>query len=402
MKGLENPYLGLLIGTIFTAMIHSSAAFIGIVIILGQQQLISLEAGIPMMMGANVGTCITAALASIGTSREAKRVAIAHTLFKLGGVTLFIFWIPTFSKIVIYFTQHFTGGDMPRQIANAHSIFNIALAFAFLPFTQYFSRIIFKILPEKPEDSKMPITWKIDESVITTPSLALALARNEMLRMAKILNNMLVDIIKPFITNAKLRDSTDPKMTFLEGMNLKESQIDFLDENIYEFLIKIARQKLSEAEINEVYGLMSIASHLESIGDIIHRNLVPLVDKKHALVSDFTKEGKEEILIYHQKVCKQISRLEEAIGGFNLFQARKIMKKVEIYLDLEAKYRIRHLERIRQKKQKSLETHEVHMELMDLLKQINVYTGNIAKLLTEIIYEDTSEEIEEKELLQPV
>jgi len=93
LKGLENPALGLLVGTLFTALVQSSSAFTGIVIVLAQQGLLTLDAGIPLVMGANIGTCITAGLASIGTSREAKRVAIAHVMFKVGGVLLFIFWM---------------------------------------------------------------------------------------------------------------------------------------------------------------------------------------------------------------------------------------------------------------------------------------------------------------------
>jgi len=96
MQGLENPLLGLLVGTVFTALIQSSSAFTGVLIVLAQQNLITLEAGIPMLFGANIGTCITAGLASIGMSREAKRVALAHVLFKIAGVLLFIFWIPSF------------------------------------------------------------------------------------------------------------------------------------------------------------------------------------------------------------------------------------------------------------------------------------------------------------------
>ena len=100
MKGLEKPLYGVLFGTIFTAIIQSSSAFVGIIIVLSQQGLLSLEAGIPLIFGANIGTCITAAFASIGTSRAAKRVAIAHVLFRVAGVLLFIAWIPQFSWII--------------------------------------------------------------------------------------------------------------------------------------------------------------------------------------------------------------------------------------------------------------------------------------------------------------
>ncbi len=150
MKDFENPALGLLVGILFTAVIQSSAAFIGIAIVLAQQGLISLEAGIPMILGANIGTCVTAALASIDTTREAKRVALAHALFKIAGVVLFIFWIPSYADIIRAITGKFSSGTA-REIANAHTLFNVSLALLFLPFTGIFARIIIKILPDKEE-----------------------------------------------------------------------------------------------------------------------------------------------------------------------------------------------------------------------------------------------------------
>jgi hypothetical protein len=100
MKGMKNPLLGLLISALFTTFIQSSSATTGVIIVLAQQSLISLEAGIPLVFGANIGTCITAELASIGTSRDAKRVALSHVVFKVSGVLLFIFWIPEFSNLI--------------------------------------------------------------------------------------------------------------------------------------------------------------------------------------------------------------------------------------------------------------------------------------------------------------
>ncbi len=130
MIGLENPLYGLIIGALFTGLIQSSSAFTGIVITLAMNGLITLEAGIPLIFGANVGTCITAGLASIGTIRDAKRVAIAHVLFNIGGVLIFIWFIPYLTDFVRTLSS-----DTPRQIANAHTIFNITVGIVFLPFT---------------------------------------------------------------------------------------------------------------------------------------------------------------------------------------------------------------------------------------------------------------------------
>lgn len=399
MKGLENPILGLLIGAVFTALIQSSSAFTGIVIVLAQQSLLTLEAGIPLVFGANIGTCITAGLSSIGTSREAKRVAMAHVLFKVGGVLLFIFWIPTFASFIHSIAEKF-GSNTARQIANAHTIFNISLGLIFLPFTVIFARLLLKILPkEKTVKGVLPATWHLDEGLIETPEFAINLARSEISRMAKLLGRMLRAIIIPFMSDATLinrdvkhkeeanlfikeiptQDEIFPELTLMEGIDMREEKIDFLDEKIVDFLIKVARQELSDEQAAEVYGMISITNDLESIGDIIHRNMLPLIDKKKGLNFDFSLEGKEELMIYHVKVCKQINRLKEAFLEHNIETAQKIMEKEGKYLNLESQYRIKHLHRLHQKRKESLETHEIHMELMDIFKQINVYTANIAK-----------------------
>ncbi|MFP4446304.1 MAG: Na/Pi cotransporter family protein [Desulfosudaceae bacterium] len=398
MQGLEAPAFGLLAGMVLTALIQSSSAFTGIVIVLSQQGLITLEAGIPMVLGANIGTCITAAFASIGMSRNAKRVALAHILFKVIGVLLFIFWIPYFADLIRYLSG-FMNADTGREIANAHTIFNVGMGVLFLPFTPLFAALIIKILPDRKGwiMTREPTTWYLDERRVDTPEIAINLARTEVSRMAKLLERMLRAIIIPFISDERYiagsvskaeadlykreipkNDEIFPELTLLEGIHMREEKIDFLEEKIMDYLNQVLRHDLDEQSVNEIYGMMSIAKDMESIGDIIHRNLVPLIEKKQALHADFSDEGKEELMIYHQKACNHIRLLKEAFAETAPGRACSIMDKERIYLDLESQYRIKHLSRIQQQQKESVVTHEVHMELLDMLKQIIVYSSNIA------------------------
>ena len=392
LKGLENPLLGLLVGTLFTALVQSSSAFTGIVIVLAQQGLLTLEAGIPLVMGANIGTCITAGLASIGTSREAKRVAIAHVMFKVGGVLLFIFWIPTFAEIIRSISPISTAVGMeklasetPRQIANAHTIFNVSLAFIFLPFTTFFANTIMKIYPEKEEEKGIqPITWHLDDNAMSTPSLAVDLARSEILRMTKILGRMLDSIIEPFTTREPLQDKIYPHLSMVEGIEMREDKLDYLDKNIVKYLRKIGQQELSENQIRETFGMMSIVNYIENIGDTIDKNMIPLIAKKSALQLDFSPEGKEELIIYHKKICKQVSRFKNAFSNLDKEKAEHIIIKEGKYSDLETKYRVNHLGRLHQNHEESIATHDIYMELIDLLKQINIYSGEMAKVISSL------------------
>jgi len=379
LKGLENPLLGLLVGTLLTALIQSSSAFTGILIVLAQQNLITLEAGIPMIFGANIGTCITAGLASIGTTREAKRVALAHVIFKVAGVVLFIFWIPAFADLIRTLGAGFSSGPA-RDIANAHTFFNVSIGFLFLPATALFNRFIITLLPEKPVNPAFTLTTRhLDDRQVLNPPVAIELARAEISRVALLLGRMQRAIIIPFFSAGERRDEIFPSLSLLEGIDLRERKINFLQEEIKAYLLKVGRQPLSQKQSDEIFGMISIVKDMESLGDLIHRNMVPLIPKKHALETDFSDEGREELMIYHEKVCKQLFLLKEAFSERSPEKAREIMLGERKYLDLESQYRIRHLQRMLHQRNESLETHEVHMELMDLMKQIIVYSSNIAK-----------------------
>ena len=392
MKGLENPFFGLMIGAAFTALIQSSSAFTGIVIVLAQQGLLTLEAGIPLILGANIGTCVTAGLASIGTIREAKRVALAHVLFNIGGVMIFVWLIPPLAELVrsLSSVSGLSGveklaAETPRQIANAHTIFNISVGLIFLPFTGILAKQVYRLLPRVEETKGIkPTLWHLDDSQIATPAIAVKLAQTEMLRMIKILSRMLDACFHPFINDEPKQDAVYAQLSLLKGIDMREEKIDFLEEHITNYLFQVTRGELNATQAEEAFSLISMADNMESVGDIIHRNIVPLIYKKQALKEPFSKEGEKELVAFHTKVMKQMSRLSEAFSKLNLEMAQKVLNKDIKYQNLEAEYRQAHLIRVQKEKTKSVETHEVHMELMDMLKQINVYIGNIAKTITDL------------------
>ena len=159
MTQMSNPILGILVAAMFTALIQSSSATTGVIIVLAMQGLISLKAGIALSFGANVGTCVTAFLASIGKPREAVRVSVVHVLFNVVGVMVFLPFIGPFVELVQTISpsppEGLTGlqasaAVLPRQIANAHTIFNVSCALIFLPFVTYFARIVYRLVPDKP------------------------------------------------------------------------------------------------------------------------------------------------------------------------------------------------------------------------------------------------------------
>jgi phosphate:Na+ symporter len=390
LKGLEYPLLGLLVGTIFTSLIQSSSAFMGIIIVLAQQGVLTLEAGIPLMFGANLGTCITAWLASFHTSREAKRVALGHIFFKVAGVLIFITWIPSFSEFIQYISPSSdiegigkSAAEIPRQVANAHTLFNVSVGILFLPFTTLFGKLINKILPDKPILKTMePRIWYLDENSLQTPPLALDLARAELARMTKILRRMLDAILYPLLYNQLGRDENHPELTKIEGIEMREKKIDFLQEKITDYLLKIERRPLSESQSREIFAMLSIAKSMESIGDVIKKSMVPLILKKGELNFDFSEEGKKDIEVIHRKVLKQLNRLQEGFEEKDIQKARKIIRKESDYLYSEQDFIKDHLKRVFEHREASVATHELHMDIMECLRQINYYIVDIAISLT--------------------
>lgn len=372
VASMKNPILGVIVGTFFTALIQSSAAFMGIVIVLAQQNLITLDAGIPLLFGANIGTCITALLASINTNREAKRVAFAHTFFKVGGVLIFIGWIP-------YYTGFISGlaENLPRQIAHAHTVFNVGLTILFFPFTGAIAKLVTKLLPDKKEpEVEIPYKTKyLENNLISTPSLALSLAKKEVLRMGGKVKSMVEEIILPFLDN---------KSDFQEKVARREAEIDFLEEKIISYLTKISRQSVSERRIDEIFQMMHTVTELEQIGDIISKNLVPLAIKKQHLGCDFSKAGRTEIANFHIKSIKQISRALDVVEDVDIEKAERMKKKYRRYRLMELSLRRTHFERLRQDIPETVASNEIHLELIDYLRRISSHATSIARMILDI------------------
>lgn len=379
LNGLDNPFIGFVAGALVSALIQSSNAFTGILMIMASQGLVGLQASIPLVIGSNLGKCITAVFAGIGGSREGKRVAATYIMFKLAGALVFMPFIPQFTEFIKWLASLF-GSDLSRQIANVHTFFNFGIGVLFIPFTELIAKVMIRIFPAIEEPGRVKTyTSFLDESKIVAPSTAIDLARVEVSRMAATLERMIRASAVPFAVNEEKRDKEYPNLSIIEGIELRRKEVDYLEDVISDYLIKMSKQPLSEDEGRTVYAMISIVKDMESVANLIARNVLPLIPKKKALENDFSSEGKEELLIYHQKMCKQIRLLKEAFAERDYEKAALIMAKERKYLSLESQYRIKHLDRVMSDRRESRETHEVHMELMNLMTQIIVYTSNIAK-----------------------
>ncbi|MEN8192483.1 MAG: Na/Pi symporter [Bacteroidota bacterium] len=388
---LENPIFGILVGALFTGLIQSSSAFTGIVIILATQGFLTLEAGIPLIFGANIGTCITAWLASINTSREAKRVALGHILFQIFGVVIFIWWIPSFAEFIRWISPEsspeLTGiaqlaDVVPRQIANAHTVFNVVVSIMILPFINQTAALVIKFLPDKKAviEEESPYEAKfLDEGLISTPTLALNLAKAEILNMAKKVQSNVSNIIRPF-----QRNDDD----ICSEIKEQEREIDFLVAEIKNYINKISQESSDPKRIDEVFQMLYSITEFEQIGDIVSRNLRRLARKKMKSNVEFSKTGIEDIINYHTKTLKQISRAIALFKDVNLEDAEKMERKYKKYRLLEVDFRRTHFDRLREDIPETVATSEMHLELLDQLKRISSHATNVARILLEHKNED--------------
>ncbi len=277
MRTMDNPIIGVLIAAGFTAIIQSSSASTGIVIVMASQGFISLQAGIALAFGANIGTCATALLAVIGKPREAVRAALVHLFFNTAGV---IIWLPFIGLLASFVTAispsypdlagtERLAAETPRQIANAHTFFNVANTLIFVWFTGPIARMVEWLVPDRTLEEEGLITRAkyLDEVLLTTPALALDRVRQEILHMGETVREMLKRIMPAIIKGDR---------EALDDVRRMDDTVDILHAAIVDYLGKISKQPLSDYEMKEFLRLIDAASNLENIGDIIETNLVVL------------------------------------------------------------------------------------------------------------------------------
>ncbi|MBF0277115.1 MAG: Na/Pi cotransporter family protein [SAR324 cluster bacterium] len=281
MAQMDNPILGILVSTIFTGLVQSSSATTGVVIVLGMQGVINLEGGIALILGANIGTCMTAGLAAIGKPREAVRVAIAHVSFKLMGVLLILPFISYLADMARWLSpvadptltgQALLAAEVPRQIANSHTLFNVGMAMAFLPFTSYFAYFINRITPDqKKEEEGLQEIRYMDPVLIETPSLALEAARHEMQRVGFRVSKMF-EKITPAVNQGTPEDLDE-----FEAMNEEAS---IIRQHIQNYLSLLSEKNMGIAETRTLMSLMATLNDLGTISEIVRTDLVELGRKR--------------------------------------------------------------------------------------------------------------------------
>ena len=280
LQGLRNPLVGLVAGFIFTTIVQSSSATAGIVIVLATQGFITLETGIAMILGSNVGTCVTAMLSAIGRPREAVKAAVVHVIFNLAGVLLIVGFIPAFADLIRAISPAATelsdtarlAAEVPRQVANAHTIFNIGCTVLFIGFAGFFALIADRLVPQKEtaKRRKKASTY-LDPLYLDQPAVALDRVRYELDLFATLTQDMTRNALSLALTG-------DSKL--LARLKEQDEILDDLHTEIVLYLSKLSSSTLVEPLPNRLQEYFAVVNALESIGDTVSVGFVSLGEKR--------------------------------------------------------------------------------------------------------------------------
>jgi phosphate:Na+ symporter len=352
----DTPIIAVLTAAFFSALVASSAATIGLALALGSEGLLHLQGAVAIVLGANIGTCVTALMAAVGAGSEAKRVAVAHIGFKLGGAALVLPLIEPFTRLVAA-----TAADPARQIANAHTLFNVGISLVFLPLVALAARAIEALVPPDQVGDNPFKTRYLDERALTQPALALGQATREALRMGDVAQGMLRDVIPVF---------RDDDLELLENVERRDDQLDFLEREIKLFLARLRRETMGPDLGRKEIALISFIGNLENIGDIIDKNLMELARKKLYHGRRFSEEGWAEIVEFHALVSKNLEVAIAAFAANDRSLAQAVLDQRPLTRQRERELRESHLRRLRMGLAESLETSDIHLDVLGNLKRI--------------------------------
>ena len=376
MTKFDNPLLGILVGALFTAVIQSSSASVGILQALASTGMIPLSSAVFVLFGQNIGTCITAVLASIGMKVNAKRTTFIHLLFNIIGAVLFT----VICLVTPYVTwiEAMTPGDPVAQIANAHTVFNIVTTLLLLPFGTHMANIAVRILPDSKkaddEDLRLKYIRPFESSyAIGHSAVAVSQVRDEVNRMRDMVAKNISDSFDSLVQyDEKLR----------KKVSEREEYIDFLNKGISEYIVSLMASEMNMSDSRKINGYYAIISNLERIGD--HAvNLAEYGDDMRKWEIDFSDTVKEELNEMKAQCIAALDNLKEVTSENVeriLSQAVIIEQKTD---DMRDKYFKKQMQRLKKGKCKP-QSGIVFSEILTDFERMGDHALNIAQQYREM------------------
>lgn len=357
--------LCIVVGAIVTWVVHSSVASVLLIMSLAYAHFISAEAAMALVLGANLGSAINPIFEGAKRDNPASyRLPVGNLANRVVGVILVV---PFLSPLAGYL-QTFVP-DLAKLTAAFHMIFNIATALIFIGPLGRMAEILERVFPERARDTDPAKPRYLDETALATPSLALADAARETLRMGDLVEQMLRNVMTAMMTNDR---------ALADQVSRTDNVVDGLDEAIKLYITKLTRGSLDEREGHRAMEIISFAINLEHIGDIVDKNLSELAAKKIKRRFQFSPEGADELSVFHRQI---MDSLRIAFGVFmsgDVQQARALLAAKATLRNAELNATERHLDRLREGRPETLETTSLHLDVLRDLKRIHSHICSVA------------------------
>jgi phosphate:Na+ symporter len=367
MARMDNPLLGILVATVFTAVVQSSAATTGIAIVLAGSGLVTIEAGIALALGANIGTCATALLASIGKPREAVQAAVAHVLFNVAGVAVWIGLVPVLAR----FVQDLSPGDVPRQIANAHTAFNVANTLLFLPFTVPFARVVRFLVPSKPApEPEGPKPRYLDPSFLTSPELALRAARLEIVRVGE----QAAEMVRQALPATLSGSGAD-----LDELDRREQDEEALYAATLDYLGRLSRKGLTRAQTTTLNLYIAVLNHFQNVGANVETNFVAVGRERLERDLTVSEETAGMLEPLFETVRAALGNALHAFAYDDREEASKVVGMKDLVNEQSARAKAHLLRRLTADAPNRQWTFRVESDIVENLKRLYYFTKRIAK-----------------------
>ncbi len=363
----SNPILGVVVGTLFTVIVQSSSATIGILQGLFGEGLINLDAALPILFGDNIGTTITAILAAIGTSVAARRAAATHVLFNLIGTTIFMILLQPFTRLILMI-QEGMNLNPEMTIAFAHGIFNTTNTLIQLPFIGALAFIVTKLIPGKDSIVEYKAQHLDPIFIEQSPSIALGQAKEEVLRMGKFAVQGLEETNEFLKTKSTKHSATAYQL---------EEAINNLDRKITDYLVLLSTSSLSKVESEEHGNLMDTVRDIERIGDHFE-NIIELVEYQQANKVKMTNTAMDDLDKMFMLTISTVNNALQALDQSDRTIAEKVVKKEEEIDRMERSLRKQHILRITEGSC-SGQAGIVFVDIVSNLERIGDHAVNIAE-----------------------
>jgi phosphate:Na+ symporter len=359
----KHPLMGVFVGLGMTAVVQSSSATIGILMALAANNGIPLVVALPILFGDNIGTCVTALLASIGTTKNAKRASLIHLMFNITGTIIFMSAFPLVLKFIPTL-----GGDVQRQIANAHTLFNVTNVIIQVWFIGVLVKIVNKLVPGEDKQSAALVLEHLDRRLLETPSVAVGQVVKEVVRMCNAASQNLTDSFNAFVNN-------DEKL--IASVNEHEELINFLEREITAYMVALSNTSLSEEQSEIITSLFHVVNDVERIGDHAD-NLGELAQYKIDGDLQFSETAIKELKYMYETAKYAVDSAIIALETSDVEEAKKVIETEEKIDDINKQLRTEHIARLN-KHECSPECGTIFLEIVSNLERVGDHSNNIAE-----------------------